>query len=159
MLFINLNFKMTCVVEIDLIDPSKETRSATSGNSAFDLKYRVSRYFRMNICYFEEFRILLKISEETNKDIKRSLISFIKSGVPIFFPINLILINIYICPLRTYTIFALMSFGPQITAACNKLFTLGYSNQNKRYPLMSTSPLISAAPLNAALIGIASIFY
>ena len=95
LLFINFNFRMTCAVEIDLLNPLKKTRSAISGNSAFDLKYRVSRYFRMNICYFEEFRILLKISEETNKDIKRSLISFIKGGVPIFFPINLILMNMY----------------------------------------------------------------
>ena len=38
----------------------------------------------MNIFYFEEFQIPLNISKETNKDIKRSSISFIKNGVPIF---------------------------------------------------------------------------
>ena len=41
----------------------------------------------------------------------------------------------------------------------NKRRTFGYSHRNKRFPLISASPLISAAPLNTGLIRIVTIFY
>ena len=89
MLFINFYFKEAFVVEIAFIDHSKkqgvpfqETRLLI-WNGEFPDTFG---YFLMNISYFEEFQIPLKISKETNKDIKRSSISFIKNGVPIFAP-------------------------------------------------------------------------
>lgn len=38
----------------------------------------------MNISYFEELETSLKISKETNKDIKCSSISILKNGIPVF---------------------------------------------------------------------------
>ena len=43
--------------------------------------------------------------------------------------------------------------------ASNKRRTFGYPHWNKHLPLISASPLISVAPLNAALIRIVTIFY
>ena len=43
--------------------------------------------------------------------------------------------------------------------ASNKRRTFGYTYWNKYLPLISTSPLISAAPVHTTLIRIVTIFY
>ena len=61
---------------------------------------------------------------------------------------------IILCPSCKYsdTILSLISAGPQISATSNKRRTFRYPHWKKRFPLISTSNLVSASSLNAAVL-------